>query len=94
MLRNALAASSLREDEDDTHMELRALAQFTEALFLTHAIDEVEPLVLRFRQAAKAESLQCGRISFMELQSLCASARLLEVGNPFTPRLLCFRQGR
>ena len=80
LLRNALAASSLRENENDTDMELSVLRELTDALFLTHAIDEVEPLVPRFREAAMAESQTIGRVCFWELESLCASARLLEVG--------------
>ena len=79
LLRNALAASSLRENENDNTMELQALAQLADALFRTHEIDEVEPLVLRFREAAAAESQKLGRVCFRELQSLYASARLLEV---------------
>jgi len=94
LLGNALAASSLREDEDNTDMELRALAQLTDALLLTHAIDEVDPLVLRYREAAKAQSRRDGRVCFWELSSLYYSARLHEVGKPSTPRLPCFRQGR
>jgi hypothetical protein len=96
LLRNALAASSLREDEDDTYMELEVLVQLIDALFWTHAFDEVEPLILRFRKAAEAKSLQDGRVSFCywELESLYASARLHEVGNPSTPRLLSSRHGR
>ena len=93
-LRNALAASSLLENEDDTTMELRVLVHLTDALFLTHEIDEVEPLVLRYREAAEAESQKIGRVCFRELQSLCASAQLHEVGNPSTPRLPSFRHGR
>jgi tetratricopeptide (TPR) repeat protein len=94
LLRNALAASSLREDEDDTYMELEVLAELTHALFRTHEIDEVEPLVLRYREAAEAQSQKDGRVCFCELQSLYTSARLLEVGNPSTPRLPSFRHGR
>ena len=94
LLRNALAASSLRENEDDTYMEPNVLSDLIDALFLTHAIDEVEPLVLRYREAAEAEAKKKGRVSFWELPSLCASARLLEVGNPFTTFLPCFHQGR
>jgi hypothetical protein len=94
LLRNALAASSLREDEDDTYMELQVLASLTDALFLTHEIDEVEPLVLRYREVAMAESQKMGRVCFWELQSLYASARLHEVGNPSTPRLPSLRHGR
>jgi len=94
LLRNALAASSLRENEDDRGMELIILAQLTYALFRIHAIDEVEPLVSRFRAAAEAESLRDGHVCSRELESLYASARLLEVGNPSTPRLHSFRYGR
>jgi tetratricopeptide (TPR) repeat protein len=94
LLRNALAASSLREDEDDTYMEVEVLDQLTEALFRTRAIDEVEPLVLRFRETAEALSRKVGCLCFWELESLYASARLLEVGNPSTPPLPCFRQGK
>jgi len=94
LLRNALAASSLRENEDDTMMELRVLAHLTDALFLTRRIDELEPLLLRYRVAAEAESQKIGRFSFWELESLYASARLVEVGNPSTPRLPSFRHGR
>jgi hypothetical protein len=94
LLHNALAASSLREDENDRGMELEVLSEFTDALFLTHAIDEAEPLVLRYREAARAESQKIGRVCYWELESLYASARLLEVGNPSTPRLPSFRHGR
>jgi hypothetical protein len=94
LLRNALAASSLRENENDTIMELQVLAHLTDALFRTDAIDEVEPLVLPYREAAEAQSRKDGRVCFWELQSLYASARLHEVGNPFTPLLPCLHQGR
>jgi len=88
LLRNALAASSLRENENDTAMELYVLRHLTDALFQTHAIDEVEPLVLRFREAAEAQSRKFGRVCYMELQSLYASARLHEVGTPPHPASL------
>jgi hypothetical protein len=94
LLRNALAASSLRENEDDTFMELKSLTDLINALFLEHKIDEAQPLILRFREAAEAESQKIGRVSFTELESLYASARLHEVGNPSTPRLPSFRHGR
>ena len=93
LLRNALAAWSLREDEDDTYMELQVLAPLTDALFQTHEIDEVEPLVLRYQETAEAQSRKAGRLCYWELDSLYTSARLLEVGNPSTPRLPSFRQG-
>jgi len=88
LLRNVLAASSLRENEDDTRMELRALAHLTDALFKTHGIDEVEPLVLRYREAAAAQSQKDGCVCYLELASLYASARLHEVGNPPHPASL------
>jgi hypothetical protein len=94
LLRNALAASSLRENEDDSIMELQVLEQLSDALFLEHEIDEVEPLLARFRELAEAQSQEIGRFCFWELQSLYVSARLLEVGNPFTPLLPSFRHGR
>jgi hypothetical protein len=93
LLRNALAASLLHDD--DTRLELEALAQLTRALLKIDAIDEVEPLVPRFREAAEAQSRKDGCVSLWdELDVLYASARLHEVGTPFTPRRPCFRQGR
>ena len=96
LLRNALAASSLCEDEDDTFLELKVLAELISALFQTHEIDEVELLFLRYREAAKTESRKDGRVCFFELQSLYVSARLLEVGNPLyiVRRLLPARPNR
>jgi hypothetical protein len=93
LLRNALAASSLRENEDDTFMELKCLTDLIGALFLVHKIDEAQSLVLRFREAAMAESQKIGRVCLWELESLYASARLHEVGNPSTPHP-SFRHGR
>ena len=75
-------------------MVSRVLVHLTDALFLTHEIDEVEPLVLRYREAAEAESQKIGRVCIWELQSLYASARLLEVLNPSTPRLPSFHHCR
>ena len=60
-------------------MELNVLNSFTDALFDTHAIDEVEPLVARYIEAAKAESEKKGRLIITELRSLFTSARLHEV---------------
>jgi len=68
-------------------MELNVLGSFTDALFHTHAIDEVEPLVARFLEAAKAESVKQGRLHFFELQSVLASSRLHEVVCTCTPRV-------
>jgi len=94
LLRNALAASSLRESEDDIRMELKVLSDLINALFLAHKIDEAEPLILRLREMAEAASQKFGRVCFLELRSLYSSARLLEVRNPSTPLLPCLHQGR
>jgi hypothetical protein len=94
LLRNALAASSLRENENDNLMELQALGHLIRALFQAHEIDEVEPLVARFREAAISESRRGGSFCCLELSSLSHSAQLHEVGNPSTTRLLCLHQGR
>jgi len=85
LLRNALVAAELNE-LDDPAFELSALSPLVEALFTTNSIDEVDPLVLRFREAAKAESEKEG-VCFAECESLLFSARLHEVMCLCTPRL-------
>jgi len=80
LLRNALAAVPLSEDEDRIFLwEPIILESLIEALFTTHAVDEVEPLVMRHREAAKTESAREGRLCVGELNSLLFSARLHEV---------------
>ena len=73
---------------DDPEYELTALKPLMDALFETNLIEEVEPLVLRYRKAAKAEGGMKG-FCFAELESLFCCARLHEVlcmhlafGNP------------
>jgi len=88
LLRNALAAAQLNET-DNSQYETDALAALIDALFTTDAIDDVEPLVVRYREAAKAESVKAvDGLSFYESYSLVCSARLHEVpprvGTPFT----------
>ena len=78
LLRNALACVPLCE-ADDTLMELNVLFNLIDVLFYTHAFDEAEPLVARYREAAKAESEEQGRLDMSELWSLYMSARLHEV---------------
>jgi len=59
LMRHALAASAFREDDCDTTIELNTLYFFTPALLETDkigALDEVEPLVRRYLDVAKAES--------------------------------------
>jgi hypothetical protein len=101
LLRNALICVPLCE-EAVTIMELQVLHDFTDALFATHAIDEVEPLVARYLEAAKAQSEMEGRLHLTEFFSLYMSARLHEVLCTCTPRVgspsdcsaLAFHQSR
>jgi len=85
LLRNALVAAELNE-LDDPKYELGALDALVGALLDTHAIDEVESLVLRYREAAKAKSEKEG-VCFEEFHSFDYSARLHEVLCLCTPRL-------
>ena len=80
LLRNGLVAAELNE-LDDPKYELNALKSLIVALFSTNLIDEVDPLVLRYREAAKASSEKEGGGSsvFPEFNSLLCSARLHEV---------------
>jgi hypothetical protein len=84
LLRNALVCVPLCEEEDPI-MELEVLHFFTDALFDTHAIDEVEPLVARYLEAAKSDSERQGRLHW-DVHSLCTSARLHEVLCSCPPR--------
>jgi hypothetical protein len=77
LLRNALVAAELNE-LDDPKYELDALNSLIHALFTTQAIDEVEPLILRYREVAKATSETKG-FSFAEFDSLLCRACLHEV---------------
>ena len=95
LLRNALVAAELNELDDPTY-ELLALEGLVEALFTPKSIEEVEPLVLRYREAAKAQSEEKG-FYFAELSIF--SARLHEVlclctlrlGNPFHGSVIASR---
>ena len=78
LFRNALAAAPLCEAHISWY-ELNALDRLISLLFTTRATDELEPLVVRFQEAAKAESQRVGRFCVAELSSLVASARLHEV---------------
>jgi hypothetical protein len=83
LLRNALVAAELNELDDPAY-ELDAMGSLIPALFKTRAIDEADPLVARYREAAKAYSEKKG--GFCELRSLFYSARLHEVLCVCTPR--------
>jgi hypothetical protein len=86
LLRNALVAAELNELDDPT-FELAPLDSLIQALFQTRAIEEVEPLVLRYREAAKAQSEKEGAgVCFAEFASLLCSSRLHEVMCLCTPR--------
>ena len=98
LLRNALVAAELNE-LDDPAFELDALDALIQALFQALAFDEVEPLVLRFREAAKARSGKEG-LCFAEFTSLIFSAHFHEVlcmhpafGDFLLQRSNCFQQG-
>jgi len=107
LLRNSLVAAELNE-LDDPNYELDAVNSLVQALFQTNSIDEVEPLVLRYQEAAKAYSEKEGGGSSVvsEFSSLLYSARLHEVlclctpclhpalGNPLPQLSNCFQHGR
>jgi hypothetical protein len=87
LLQNALVAAELNE-LDDPEYELHVLKPLIDALFATNSFEEVEPLVLRFREAAKAQSEKEGAgVCFAEFNSLLCSARLHEVLCLCTPRV-------
>ena len=78
LLRNALVCVPLCEG-GAKDIEMRVLHAFTDALFHTHAIDEVEPLVARFRAVAQTVSDKQGRPCYYFFYSFYTSARLHEV---------------
>mmetsp|Transcript_38217 Transcript_38217/g.90272 ORF Transcript_38217/g.90272 Transcript_38217/m.90272 type:complete len:257 (+) Transcript_38217:224-994(+) len=77
LLRNAVAAAPLYEGNESSHL-LNASRRLIEALFTTNAIDELEPLVPRYRDAAKAETRRRGCLCYDELQSLLSAAQFHE----------------
>jgi len=82
LLRNALAAAQLSEVDEEKY-EMRALEVLIYALFKSHAIDEVEECVGRYREAAKVVSDSKGGFCLEELNFLFYSARLHEArGRP------------
>ena len=84
MLRNALVAAELNE-LDDPQYELIALEGLVAVLFATKSIEEVEPLVLRYREAAKASREKQG-FDIREFDAVVCSAHLHEVRCLCTPR--------
>ena len=82
LLRNALVAANLSEhegEEESNQEEICVLYSLIEALFTIAAIDEVEPLVLRYRELVKAGTVTSGSLSYRELWSFYFNARLHEV---------------
>ena len=87
LLRNAVAAAPLIEEED-VFCELLALQALIRALFVTDAFEELDPLVPRYREAALAESIgKAGRLSPWRFDSHLFSAALHEVLCIFIPSL-------
>jgi len=77
LLRNALAASNLDEEEDSTYA-IHILESFTDLLFKAKEIDEVEPLIPRYLEMGRAASLRSRHVRREELHSLILSVRLHE----------------
>ena len=77
LLRSALVAAELNE-LDDSKYEREASEVLLQVLFHDRAFDEVDPLLLHFREVAKAQSAKEG-LCGVELLSLIFSARLHEV---------------
>jgi len=82
LLRNALAAAPLNEANERCY-EMNALRKLIDALFQTNAIDEIEPLVLRFREVAQVETERSGSLCSSEFRIIYIRARLHEArGRP------------
>jgi hypothetical protein len=94
LLRNAMEAARLSENEDINRDEFVAMDALIDALFKSDLIDEVEPLVDRYRELAKAESAKMGRLSSEELASLRYKAQLHEVPCIHTPSAKPLRTAR
>jgi hypothetical protein len=83
LLRNALAAAELNELDRPVY-ELYALEALIEALLAAGSLEEVEPLVLRYRDLINAQRGLAG-FSFLELHATLCSARLLQALRLSTP---------
>jgi len=77
LLRNAMVAAPLTE-EDASREELMVLQLLTSVLLDTDGIDELEPLIPRYRAVAKAEMRKSGQ-PFAEIHGMYITARLHEV---------------
>ena len=74
LMRNSVLAARLGEGDADAN-ELYALTSLIQALFKTSAIDELEPLVLRFRELSNAQT----DVDTFNFKSLLFTAQLHEV---------------
>ena len=79
LFQNALAAAPLGEGDDVIPQELNILKKLTDALFVTDSVDDVEPLVERYRAMFKQGIAKAEHLRSFELHSLYISARLHEV---------------
>ena len=70
----------LEIDEENNH-ECAILSSLIDSFFQTHAVDEVEPLVVRLQEKAKEESSKRapGNVHYAEFYVPICSARLHEV---------------
>ena len=80
LLRNAVTAASLAEGDNNAE-EMAALPLLVDSLFMSDDIDEVEPLVFRFRELANGFSRKYDALitTHLVLHSLNYCARLHEV---------------
>ena len=86
LLRNALAALPLVEHDLGPALEILILKTLIDSLFkATDAVDQLEPLILRFQEAAKETSASQGRLCVAEFLSLIYTARLHEVRTSSSP---------
>jgi tetratricopeptide (TPR) repeat protein len=79
LLRNALAAARLAENEASSFDELFVLYWLINALFEADAIEEVEKLVLRYGEMAEEKARKERRLCWEVLRSHVYTARLHEV---------------
>ena len=81
LYQNALAAAPLCEgcEAGCVIEELKVLNRLTEALLKTNSVDEVEPLVERYRSLFEAGIIQAALLRSSELHILYVSARMHEV---------------
>jgi len=80
LLRHALSAAPFSENQPegaDSDLTGSTLHAMIDALFEVHKLDEVEPLVLRYREATRETAQRTGRVDcFGELHGCYISARL------------------